>query len=262
MDLKEEKYIIDKHKFNCPICQAKSANFEVFNFEMIYETLDKKLCMLFLQCKCCNGISAYLFKDFNLENSPALDQLFSSYLIHNKNNHFLNCNNKYTSILRYDADTKIYNSINDNIIMTIPHSNITIHPKIPNILKDLLVEAETCLINNAIIGASACVRKAIYEFLKREKAQGTHYQEQISYVKTQHKNKNLDIYFDIIIQIQGMTSYVLHENDCLFEKLNSNEIRIYIQILNNLFVKIYVEPELLKEQQKYIQEQYNKIKKS
>ena len=162
MDLKEEKYIIDTHKFNCPICQAKSANFEVFNFEMIYETLDKKLCMLFLQCKCCNGISAYLFKDFNLENSPALDQLFSSYLIHNKNNHFLNCNNKYTSILRYDADTKIYNSINDNIIMTIPHSNITIHPKIPNILKDLLVEAETCLINNAIIGASACVIKAIY----------------------------------------------------------------------------------------------------
>lgn len=60
-----------------------------------------------------------------------------------------------------------------------------------------------------------------------------------------------------------MTSYVLHENDdCLFEKLNSNAIRIYIQILNNLFVKIYVEPELLKEQQKYIQEQYNKIKKS
>ena len=54
MDLKEEKYIIDKHKFNCPICQAKSANFEVFNFEMIYETLDKKLCMLFLKLHLLN----------------------------------------------------------------------------------------------------------------------------------------------------------------------------------------------------------------
>lgn len=141
MDLKEEKYIIDKNKFNCPICQAKSANFEVVNFETIYETLDKKLCMLFLQCKCCDKISAYLFKDFNVKNSLALDQLFSNYLLFNPN--FSDCNG-YTDILKYYTETKIYNSINDNIIMTIPHSNIIIDSNIPPKLKDLLIEAETC----------------------------------------------------------------------------------------------------------------------
>lgn len=118
------------------------------------------------------------------------------------------------------------------------------------------------LINNAIIGASACVRKAIYEFLKLEDAQGEHYREQISYVKTQHKNKNLDIYFDIIIQIQGMTSNDLHANETMFNKLNSNEIKLYISILNELFVEIYVKPKILEKHRQYLLEQHNKIKKS
>jgi hypothetical protein len=44
-------------------------------------------------------------------------------------------------------------------------------------IRELITEAEGCLKMNFLTGASACIRKAIYELLVLEEATGEHYEE-------------------------------------------------------------------------------------
>ena len=52
-----------------------------------------------------------------------------------------------------------------------------IDQNIPRIIRELVYEAEGCLKMNYTTGASACMRKAIYELLIDQKVEGSNYEE-------------------------------------------------------------------------------------
>ena len=51
-------------------------------------------------------------------------------------------------------------------------------------LRELIVEAEGCLKSNFLTGASACVRKLVYELAVAHHAEGEHYEDRIKSLKT------------------------------------------------------------------------------
>jgi hypothetical protein len=148
-----------------------------------------------------------------------------------------------------------WNKIDDFIIMSIPTPNFIIDINIPSKLRDLLIEATKCLKENALVGASACIRKAIYEFLKKEKAIGNNYDEKIKSIKQNHEH--IRDYLDIVKGIKGLTSSNLHENSDIFEELKSEDIKMYIQILEEIFKEIYVIPKQREERKQNILKKNN-----
>ena len=63
--------------------------------------------------------------------------------------------------------------------------------------RELIEEAEKCVQNNCLTGASACIRKTIYEFLLYEKAVGDSYEDKIKSLKGKHLTLD-DDYIDMI----------------------------------------------------------------
>lgn len=67
--------------------------------------------------------------------------------------------------------------IDDAIFYSVPTSFFVLDDRIPAIIRDLITEAEGCIKMNFLTGASACMRKAIYELLVIAKAEGTDYEQ-------------------------------------------------------------------------------------
>ena len=149
------------------------------------------------------------------------------------------------------------NTLDDNIIMSIPTPTFIIDANIPKELRDLLVEALECVKANSMTGASACVRKAIYTFLAKEKAEGTNYGEKIKAIKGNWAN--LTDYLDVLGGIKGVTSDQCHEGSC--ENFNSGEVQGYVRILEEIFREVYVIPQQRTEKKNAIMNRFNEAKK-
>jgi len=67
-------------------------------------------------------------------------------------------------------------NIDDHIFYSVPSSYHVIDEHIPRILRELLDEAQGCLKSNFLTGASACVRKIVYELARLQKAEGINYE--------------------------------------------------------------------------------------
>ncbi len=109
-----------------------------------------------------------------------------------------------------------------------------------------------------LVGASGCLRKAIYELLelqsipKTEKDSKTGkeinltYKERIKKLKDKFEAKNIDPdYFDILAGIQGMTSDALHEG--AWESFDSPNLQLIIETTKEILYEIYVLPEKRKD---------------
>ena len=122
--------------------------------------------------------------------------------------------------------------------------------RIPRLIRELVTEAEGCLKMNYLTGASACMRKAIYEMLVIEKAEGDDYQDRIKSLKQKHTESDPNL-FDILAHIQDMTSDKIHEQS--WDKWDSHYIQLIIETLKTVLHDIYVIPEVKKERYKAIQ---------
>lgn len=256
----ENKYFIDEEKFNCPFCQNKGLKYVVLGIAQFDEKNDKKLHAVFVECSHCHKVSMHLMKNINLP--------MNNFEILNDNccEHKTYCKQTYNSYIKnklsfyYDnEDVKNTTCVDENIILSIPTSFFTIDDRIPKKLRELINEAEKCVQNNCITGASACIRKTIYEFLLIANAQGNSYEEKIKSLKNIYKTVENE-YMDILSKIQGIMCDQVHENT-IYNNFKTNEAKAYIELLKEIFNQVYVIPDELKKKKSKIDELFGSLKR-
>ncbi len=104
---------------------------------------------------------------------------------------------------------------------------------------------------NFLTGASACMRKAIYELLIIEKAEGSDYESKIKFLKKKYPDVDPS-YLDILGHIQDMTSDKVHEQS--WDRWESPYLRLIIETLKSVLHDMYVLPRVKAERSKHIQQ--------
>lgn len=217
----DKKYFIDDTTYNCPFCNRKNVPFSIES-EFSFDWTDKKKCYGFLaECSFCKNISMHL----SFENITFYAGVF--YRIKDK----------------IDIDSKIFYSV--------PTSFFVLDNRIPAIIRELITESEGCLKMNFLTGASVCMRKAIYELIIIEKAEGKDYKGKIKFLKKKYPDSDPDL-FDILGHIQDMTSDKIHEQS--WDMWNSKYLKLIIETLKTVLHDIYVLPKVKKERSKTIQQ--------
>jgi hypothetical protein len=162
----------------------------------------------------------------------------------------------YPGISRIEFEKDI--DIDSKIFYSVPTSFFVIDSRIPRIIRELITEAEGCLKMNFLTGASACMRKAIYEFTVKEEAKGDDYKSRIKYLKSKYQSVDSTL-FDILVAIKDMTSDKIHEQS--WDKWDSAKLKLIIETLKTILYEIYVLPKEKEERKKLIQQLHEKTQK-
>src|SRR5687768_11174627 len=147
------QYFIDTFKYNCPFCNRRHVTYHVEQPPRRFDWSEGKKCYAyFVQCDSCAGLSMHLsFTEIATDN-PGSNYSYRRFKVADDS----------------DLDALFFYSV--------PSSFFVMDDRIPSVIRDLITEAESCKKMNFLTGASACARKAIYEFLVKEKAEGDHYE--------------------------------------------------------------------------------------
>ncbi|MDA0901969.1 MAG: hypothetical protein O3B09_00975, partial [Proteobacteria bacterium] len=149
--------------------------------------------------------------------------------------------------------------IDEHMIMHIPTSFCVIDQNIPKKLRNLIEEAEKCVKSNCLTGASACIRKAIYQFISDENLEGKRFEEKIKSLKSKHPNLD-DSYIHILSAMRGITSDQVHEDS--YQDFDNQHAKTYIELLKEIFREVYVVPKERKDKNSKIQQMFNSAKSS
>ncbi len=156
-----------------------------------------------------------------------------------------------------DIDAEIFHSR--------PSSHFTLNNQIPRIIRNLISESEQARQANLLVGASACLRKAIYELIKKEKStiinQKTNrinYKESIKNLKKKFNFVDSGL-FDALSSIQEMIGDNLHENS--WEAWDSKKLIFLIELVKAILDEIYVLPDIKKKRISKLHEMKSKLKK-
>ena len=179
----DKKYFIDQAVYNCPFCNRRNVRYEIV-LGTQFDWNNSKKCYVFLaECSSCDRVSMHLSYDELVKPNPyGRDWVMKSDV--------------------EDMDSKIFYSV--------PTSFFVIDSRIPALIRELITESEGCLKMNYLTGASACMRKAIYELLIKENAEGKDYETRIKSLKSKFPSIDSEL-FDILSAIQDMTSDKIHE---------------------------------------------------
>lgn len=227
----ENKYFIDGSRYNCPFCKTRSVGYKVVGAVNFDEKINNKIQALFIECYQCEKVSMHLSK---------------KNLVFLSDNNFraLSSHSYYTNPAgRYEGQIDIFSDvgdIDDKIIMHIPTSFFTIDERIPAKFRNLINEAEKCISNNCVTGASACIRKVIYEFILDRSLNGNSYEEKIKSLKTEYPSLDIS-WVTMLCHIQGITSDQVHEDS--YNNFKIGDAKGYLEILKEIFNEIYVLPE-------------------
>ncbi len=216
----DKKYFIDHTVYNCHFCNRKNVPYSVED-RFSFDWTDKKKCYGFLvKCFFCKHVSMHLsFQDIveynqgHLRIMPGLD-------------------------------------IDSAIFYSVPTSFFVLDSRIPAIIRELITEAEGSLKMNFLTGASACMRKAIYELLVIEKAEGEDYENRIKFLKKKYLDSDPNL-FDILAHIQDMTSDKIHEQS--WDEWDSHYLKLIIETLKTVLHDIYVLPRVKAERSLTVQ---------
>lgn len=242
--MENKKIIINALQHNCSHCGTKSAYYRIEHFIKIDLFHKKYIYAIFLRCQLCKRVSMHLVKDLPADRHYELD----AYISVNENLDMIKERRVLLSAQEIDQ-------LDDNIILSVPTPTAIIDSKIPSRLRDLLIEALKCINENALTGASACIRKAIYEFLKKEDKSSDSYDDKIKKLKRSYPV--LEKYLDVLIGIKGITSDQMHEDS--FTSFNSEEARAYVAVLEEIFKEVYVLPQQRAERKKAILDKYCQV---
>ncbi|MFC1954475.1 hypothetical protein ACFLVZ_01465 [Chloroflexota bacterium] len=232
----DNKYFVDHISYNCPFCNRNHVvyvNRKDFKFDW---GNDKECFAYLIECTSCKKVSLHL----SFENIIYPNQIFSVVT--------------YPNFPRFQQDIEI----DSKIFYSQPTSFFVIDKRIPAIIRELITEAEGSLKMNYLTGASACIRKAIYELLIIEKAEGEHYEERIKFLKSKYPDSDPKL-FDILAQIQDMTSDKIHEQS--WDKWDSPNLKLISETLKTVLFDIYVLPEIKKERSLQIERLQESLKK-
>ena len=249
----ERRYFIDENKYNCPYCNIRSINYWVDVNGSFDWTRQRKCYYYIVICDHCKKKSLH-FSNYNLYING---QQFTS------PPRALSTAGHLTQILK---DGKNIDLLDGAFFYHQPTTFFTIDNRIPEVIRELISEAEGCRKMNYLVGASGCLRKAIYELLKKEKIPKEENKKPLKYEdrieKLKQKLKNIEPeYFDTLGSIQGMTSSTLHEGE--WESFSSPQLTFLIETTKEILCEIYVIPDERKDKKTILQklkEQFTKTK--
>lgn len=221
----DRKYFIDSHMYNCPFCNRRNLHFELIR-HLEFDWTSEKTCNVYVvYCTSCQSRSMHL-------SYVRLHETYGN-------------NRQY---FRFKQDIK---DIDSHIFYSVPTSFFTIDNRVPRIIRELITEAEGCLKMNYLTGASACMRKAIYELLDYEKLEDDSYENRIKALKSQYSSVDPEL-FDILGHIQQMTSDKVHEQS--WEDWDTPTIKLIIETLKTVLYEIYVRPDEMNQRRNAIQQ--------
>ena len=225
----DKKYFVDPHTYNCPFCKRNGVSYS-FVEHRTFDWTDKKTChVYYIKCESsgCGKTSLH----FSFEDLQATDDVYDG--IHGT-----------TRIYRerfkggVDIDSKLFYSQ--------PTSYFTLDSRIPEKIRELVSEAENSRKANFLVGASASIRKAIYELLKDKNAIVTNkktsradYQASVKQLK-QNFSKIESEYFDYLGNILPIVSDQVHEDS--WDAWDSQKLRFIIELTKTILYEIYVAP--------------------
>jgi len=223
------RYFVDAETYNCPFCNRRNVVYVLLR-GLSFDWSETKQChVYFVRCSSCNKTSMHLSYD-ELSNES-----------------------------RYDFKFKKDVDLDANIFYSVPTSFFVMDARIPEAIRELVTEAEGSLKMNFLTGASACMRKAIYELLVVERISGTDYETRIKALKEKYPSIDAEL-FDVLGHIQNMTSDKVHEQS--WDKWDSRNLRLIIDTLKAVLRDIYVEPDERKQRTQRIARLREEISKT
>lgn len=225
----DKKYFIDAHIYNCPFCKRNHVSYSLID-DFAFHWGENKICHGYIvRCNSegCEKTSMHL----------SFQELRESYVQYNQ----VNYRDRFMNGMDIDAA----------LFFSQPTSYFILDNRIPEKVRELIYEAENSRKSNYLVGASACLRKAVYELLEHEKAivknQKTghaDYQESIKTLKAKFPAVAPEL-FDGLGHIQEMTSDNVHEGS--WEAWDSSKLRFIIELAKATLHEMYVVPEERKE---------------
>ena len=231
MDLShlDKKYFIDAHKYNCPFCKRNHVTYRLVS-HFAFNWGEKKICHGYLiRCNSdgCEKTSMHL----------SFKELREGYVQYNQQ--------QYHDRFAENID------IDKSLFFSQPTSYFVLDNRIPEKVRELVYEAENSRKSNFLVGASACLRKAIYELLEYEKTivkntktGHADYQESIKSLKVKFQNVAPEL-FDALGHIQELASNNVHEGS--WDAWDSPKLTTLIELTKATLHEMYVVPEERKE---------------
>lgn len=228
----DRKYFIDKYKYNCPYCNRKSITYSV-NEEFSFDwSNDRRVFGYLVECggDDCSKISLHL-SNFSIEIRN--EALLAVHQVDEKNG-----NKTLKSVNDLEID--------DLFFYHQPTTFFTLDSRVNEKIRKLISEAEGCSKMNYLVGASGCLRKAIYELLEIEvpsnemESDSIGYEERVKTLKIKYPTIPPE-YFDALSNIQGMTSEQLHEGD--WKPWTQDQFRFLVETAKEVLTEMYVRPQ-------------------
>lgn len=228
MDLShlDKKYFIDPHIYNCPFCKRNNVSYSLIDTFSFHWGENKTCYGYIVRCDSdgCEKTSMHL--SFQELRSHSRHSGYSS---------------RFMEGLDIDA----------TLFFSQPTSYFILDSRIPEKVRELIYEAENSRKSNYLVGASACLRKAIYELLEHEKSIVKNpktgyadYQASIKSLKDKFTNVASEL-FDALGHTQEMVSDNVHEGS--WEAWDSPKLRFIIELTKATLHEMYVVPEERKE---------------
>lgn len=223
----DDKYFIDSHVYNCPFCNRRNVQYDIEEKHQFNWTEDRECYVFVAICTSCRKSSMHLSYN-NIEIA-----------------------HKYTTShgTRFYRFSDEYEDLDSLFFYSVPTSFFSLDGRIPNILRELLTEAEGSLNGNFLTGASACVRKIVYELGRLNGLTEGNYDKRIKFLKDKHQEVD-GTYFDTLLTIQRTTSSKVHEN--AYDGWEAKHVRLLLSALREILHELYVVPALRNDRRKGI----------
>jgi len=223
----DRKYFIDKEKYNCPFCNRKSITYSVTEKFRFNWSNDRTV---FGYLVVCGGDSCKQTSFHLSDHDICLNDEKFYYTMQDK---------AVLYASKMDLDTFFFYHQ--------PTTFFTLDNRVNEKVRKLISEADGCYKMNYLVGASGCLRKAIYELLELEhvpkindKGVLVDYGDRVKILKGKYSAVPSE-YFDALANIQGMTSEQLHEGD--WKPWKQEEFRYILETVKEILTEIYVRPQ-------------------
>lgn len=212
----DQKYFIDDSVYNCPFCKRRNVVYELVESFAFNWSREKPCAAHLVQCSSCRQVSLHLSYEELRELVKGADD-------------------------RYRATGRFAKKVDLDGMMFFhqPSSFFTVDNRIPGKLRALVSEAEVAHKMGLLTGASACIRKAVYEFLGMQSATGDDYQSRVKSLKGTFPNV-YEGHFDALATALEATSDNLHELS--WENFDGSHVRLFLETLKEVFHEVYVVP--------------------
>jgi hypothetical protein len=164
----DQHYFIDHQTFNCAFCNRNNVPFQLLGVVHFDWSNTKECYAYFTRCSYCRKISMHLSYDklYTTYAHESITPITASkdVLTYRNSADFMRFEQSEVEV---DDEGIRFPSIDldDRIFYSQPSSFFTLDTRIPRVIRELITEAEGSLKMGFLTGASACMRKAVYELL-------------------------------------------------------------------------------------------------